>query len=158
MDGSQLATATYIGFTITMGLPTIVNAVVPMGTTVEVLDAEVHAIYNCLLTHLKHIRQHSLYKWNIHIFTDKQAAISRAASLHCGPGQEVAYYIHETTHDLHAYTATMTIHWVPWHTDIPANEAADRLAKQVMAMPPPQQQPISLMWFRSRVCERRTAD
>jgi ribonuclease HI len=157
-DGSQLATATGAGFTIPTGLPTVVNAVVPMGTTAEVFDAEVRAIYECLLTCLKYVRRHRLHRRNIHMFADNQAAISRAASLHRGPGQEVAHHIHETAHDLHAYAVTITVHWVPGHTDIPGNEAADRLAKQATAMPPTRQQPISLTLLRRRVRERHTAD
>jgi hypothetical protein len=75
-----------------------------------------------------------------------------------GPGQEVAYHIHETAHDLRAYAVTITVHWVPGHTDIPGNEAADRLAKQATAMPPTRQQPITLTWLRRRVREPHTAD
>jgi ribonuclease HI len=137
MDGSQLATTTGTGFTITMGLPTIVNAMMPIGTTAEVFDADVRAIYDCLLTCLKYIHRHCLYRRNIHIFTDKQAAISRAASLHQGPGQELAYHIHKIAHNLYDYAATITVYWVPGHTDTPGNEVAYRLAKQAMAMPPP---------------------
>jgi ribonuclease HI len=125
MDRSQLATTTGAGFTILTGLPTVMNAIVPMGTTAEVFDAEVCAIYECLLTCLKYIHRHRLHRRNIHIFTDNQAEISRAASLHWGPGQEVAYHIYKTAHDLHAYAATITIHWVPRHTDIPGNKVAD---------------------------------
>jgi hypothetical protein len=69
-DGSQLGTATGAGYTIPTGLPTAITAIVPMGSTTEVFDAELRAIHECLLTCLKYIRLHRLHRRHIHIFTD----------------------------------------------------------------------------------------
>jgi ribonuclease HI len=136
MDGSQLATATGAGYTIPIGLPTTITAVVPMGNTVEVFNAELRVIHECLLTCLKYIRLHHQHHHHIHIFTDNQAAIRRSAGLHRGPGQEMAHYIYDTVLKLCLYAATITVHWVPGYTEIPGTEAADALAKLGTTMQP----------------------
>jgi ribonuclease HI len=129
-DGSQLTKNTGAGYSIPTGLPRPVRAIVPMGTTMEVFDAELRAIYECLLTCQKYINRHRLHCRNIHIFTDNQSAIKRASTLARGPGQETAYNIHELALTLKNYGTTITIHWVPGHTDIAGNNDVDKLAKQ----------------------------
>jgi hypothetical protein len=54
-DSSQLNNATGAGYTIPAGLPHPMKAIVPMGDTVEVFDAELWAIYKCLITCQKHM-------------------------------------------------------------------------------------------------------
>jgi ribonuclease HI len=100
-----------------------------MGTTTEVFDAELRAIYECLLTCRQYINRHRLHRYNIHIFTDNQSAIKRASTLARGPGQETAYEIHELALTLKNYDTTITIHWVPGHTNIAGNDDADKPAK-----------------------------
>jgi ribonuclease HI len=146
-DGSQLTKNTGAGYSIPTGLPRPVRAIVPMGTTMEVFDAELRAIYECLLTCQKFINRHRLHRCNIHIFTDNQSAIKRASTLARGPGQETAYEIHELALTLKNYDTTITIHWVPGHTDIAGNDDADKLAKQAATQPPTMQLPISLSWL-----------
>jgi hypothetical protein len=75
-DGWQLANNTGAGYCIPMGLPLPVQAIVPMGETTEVFDAELRAIYEALLTCQRHIRRGCLHRRNIHIFTDNQLAIT----------------------------------------------------------------------------------
>jgi hypothetical protein len=60
MDGSQLGTAMGAGYTIPTGFPEAINAIVLMGNTWEVFDAELRAIYECLLTCRNHVRIHHL--------------------------------------------------------------------------------------------------
>jgi ribonuclease HI len=146
------------GYSIPMGLPRPVQAIVPMGTMTEVFDAELRAIYECLLTCRKYINRHRLHCRNIHIFTDNQSAIKRASTLARGPGQETAYEIHELTLTLKNYDTTITIHWVPGHTDIAGNDDADKLAKQPTTQPLMMQLPISLSWLRRKVHEQYTTD
>jgi hypothetical protein len=69
-DGSQLATAIGAGFTILTGLPPAIIAIIPMGNTMEVFNATLCPIHECLLTCLKYIQLHCLYYRHIHIFTD----------------------------------------------------------------------------------------
>jgi hypothetical protein len=52
-NGSQPSTQTGAGFYIPHGLPNPVRAVIPLGTTSEVFDAELKAIAECLRTYLK---------------------------------------------------------------------------------------------------------
>jgi ribonuclease HI len=127
-----------------MGLPQPVRAIVLMGETTEVLDAELQAIYEALLTCPTHIHQGRLHRRNIHIFTNNQLAITWASNLNRGPGQETAYNIHDLALALQTYTIAITIHWVPGHTNITGNEDADTLAKLAMTSPPTTHQPISL--------------
>jgi ribonuclease HI len=157
-DGSQLLTATGTGYSIPTGLPHPVRAIVPMGDTVEVFDAELRAIYECLLTCRKHMRRGDLRRRHIHIFTDNQAAITRASCLTRGPGQETAWNINDVALNLHTSDTAITIHWVPGHTNIPGNDDADTLAKQAASTPPTTRLPISLSWLRRRVREQYTTD
>jgi hypothetical protein len=94
-DSSQLGTAMGAGYTIPTGFPEAINAIIPMGNTLEVFDAELRAIYECLLTCRNHTRIDHLHRHHIHIFSDNQAAITRSASLDRGPGQEIAALIRD---------------------------------------------------------------
>jgi hypothetical protein len=93
-DGSQLSISTGAGYTIPTGFPEAINTIVPMGNTSEVFDAELRAIYECLLTCRNNARIHHLRRHHIHIFSDNQAAITRSARLDRGPGQEIVALIH----------------------------------------------------------------
>jgi ribonuclease HI len=146
-DGSQLANNIGMGYCILMGLPQLVQAIVAMGETTEVFDAELWAIYEALLTCQTHIHRGRLYRCNIHIFTDNQSAITRASNLDRGPGQETAYNIHDLAQALQTYAIAITIYWVPGHTNIKGTEDADTLAKLAMTSPPMTQLPISLSWL-----------
>jgi ribonuclease HI len=129
MDGSQLGTATGAGYTIPTGFPEAINASVPMGNTWEVFDAELRAIYECLLTCRTHAHIHHLHRHHIHIFSDNQAAITHSTSLDCGPGQEIAALICDTALALQPHMVQVMVHWVPGHTRIPGNDKPDALAK-----------------------------
>jgi ribonuclease HI len=157
-DGSQLANNTGMGYCIPMGLPRPVRAIVPMGATTEVFDAELRAIYKALLTYQTHICRGCLHRCNIHIFTDNQSAITRASNLDRGPGQETAYNSHGLALALQTYAAAITIHWVLGYTNIMGNEDTDTLAKLATTSPPTTQLPISLSWLRRKVREQHTAD
>jgi hypothetical protein len=74
-DRSQLDGRTGAGYYIPNGLRREVRAVIPMGTSSEVFDAELRAIEESLKTCLKYIRLHHLRDRAIHLFTDNQSAI-----------------------------------------------------------------------------------
>jgi ribonuclease HI len=131
---------------------------IPMSDTTEVFDVELRAIYECLLTCRKYICLHHLRHRRIHIFTDNQATITRAAGLHRGRGQETAYHIHDITWALRSHDASTTIHWVPGHTNIPGNETANTLAKQATTMQPTMAPTMSLSWLGRTVWAQHTED
>jgi hypothetical protein len=83
-DSSQLGTGMGARYTIPTGFPKAINAIVPMGNTLEVFDDKLRAIYECLLTCRTHICIHHLRRHHIHIFSDNQAAITNWASLDRG--------------------------------------------------------------------------
>jgi ribonuclease HI len=146
-DGSQLASNTGAGYYISDGLPREVHAIIPMGNTSEVFDAELRAIHECILACHKYITLNRLCHRSLHLFTDNQSAILRASCLTGGPGQELARAIHDTALLLQAIDVPITLHWVPGHTDIIRNDEADRLAKAATSLPPPTPLPISLSWL-----------
>jgi ribonuclease HI len=153
-DGSQLGTATGARYTILTGFPEAINAIVRMGNTSEVFDAELRAIYQCLLTCRHHARIHHLPQRHIHIFSDNQASITRSASLDCGPGQEIAALIRNTALALRPHVVQVTVHWVPRHTGIPGNEKADMLANLATERQPTICIPISTSWLHRRIREQ----
>jgi ribonuclease HI len=135
-----------------------VRAIIPMGTTSEVFDAELKAISECLTSCRKYILQHRLRHRSIHLFTDNQSAILRASKSDRGPGQETALDILHTIGDLLSHAISVTLHWVPGHTDIAGNEEADRLAKMATSQPPLVNIPISLSWLRRQRTTHRRLD
>jgi ribonuclease HI len=153
-DGSQLGTATGAGYTIPTGFPEAINAIVPMGNTSEVFDAELRAVYECLLTCRHYARIHHLHRHHIHIFSDNQAAITHSASLDRGTGQEIAALIRDMTLALRPHVVQVTVHWVPGHTGIPGNKKADMLAKLVTERQPTIRIPISTSWLRCHIREQ----
>jgi ribonuclease HI len=157
-DGSQLGTATGAGYTILTCFPEAINAIVPMGNTSEVFDAELRAIYECILTcrtpmHIHHLRRH-----HIHIFSDDQAAITRSASLDHGPGQEIAALIRDMALALRPHMVQVIVHWVPGHTGIPRNENANALAKLATQRQPMTHIPISTSWLCRCIREQTATD
>jgi ribonuclease HI len=143
-DGLQLANNIGVGYCIPIGLPQPVQAIVLMGETTEVFDAEIWANYEALRTCQIHIHQGYLHWCNIHIFTDNQSAITWALNLDRGPGQDTAYNIHDLALALQTYAVAIIIHWVLGNTNIKGNEDMDTLAKLAITSPPTMQLPISL--------------
>jgi ribonuclease HI len=147
-DGSQLTGHTGTGYYIPHRLPYPMWAIIPMGTTSEVFDAELKAISECLTSCCKYILQHCLRCHSIHLFTHKQIAILRASKSDRGPGQETALDILHTIGDLPDRAILVTLHWVPGHTEIAGNEEADCLAKMSTSQSPFANIPISLSCLR----------
>jgi len=71
------------------------------------------------------------------IFTDNQAAIMRIRTLKPGPGQEISIALTHISTELKALKCTLTIQWVPGHTDVAGNEKADQHAKLATTQRPP---------------------
>jgi hypothetical protein len=60
--------------------------------------------------------------------------------------------------DINNTDSTITVHWVPGHTDIPSNDEADALAKQAASTEPSIPSPVTLSWIHHRVREQHTSD
>jgi ribonuclease HI len=157
-DGSQLTGHTGAGYYIPHTLPHPVWAIIPIGTTSKVFDAELKAISECLTSCHKYILQHCLRCRSICLFTDNQSAILHDSKSDRGPTQETALDILHTIGDLLDRAIPVTLPWVPGHTNIAGNEEADRLAKMATSQSPFANIPISLSWLRRQVNEQHTAD
>jgi ribonuclease HI len=146
------------GYTILIGFPEAINAIIPMGNTSEVFDTELRAIYECLLTCQNHARIHHLRQCHIHIFSDNQATITHSASLDRGPGQELAALIYDTALALRPHIVQVMVHWVPGQTGVPGNEKANMVAKLVTEHQPTICIPISTSWLHCRIQEQPAID
>src|SRR5690606_22437111 len=87
-----------------------------MGETAEVLDAELAGIRTAC-SYLSLLLHRNIPFQNAWIFLDNTSAIRRITSLRTGPGQGVAIRVHHLTQRLQELGKTLTIAWVPGHTD-----------------------------------------
>lgn len=72
----------------------------------------------------------------IRIHADNQAAIHRIKTPSDNPGQRWQLRCIEAAKVVKRAGASISLHWVPGHTDIPGNERADDLAKEAAKMSP----------------------
>ena len=72
----------------------------------------------------------------IRIFADNQAAIHRIKTPSDNPGQCWQLRCIEAANVVERAGASISLHWVPGHTDVPGNERADELAKEAAKMSP----------------------
>ena len=70
------------------------------------------------------------------IFSDNQAALYKLMTASDSPGQACQIRTSQATKLATEKGASVSIHWVLGHTDIPGNEAADRLAKVATKLDP----------------------
>ena len=73
---------------------------------------------------------------NFQIYSDNQAAIYRLKTLSDRPGQECQIRTGLATELAIRKGASITINWVPGHTNVPGNELADSLAKEATELVP----------------------
>ena len=97
-----------------------------LGRNKEVFDAELFAISQALDEF--NSRGESSRRYTI--FSDSQAAISRAQHDQTGPGQTLAVRVIGTAETLAARGNTVTLRWTPSHAGVTGNEQADRAAKR----------------------------
>jgi hypothetical protein len=64
------------------------------------------------------------------IFSDVQAALVHLQSDSPGPGQKLGHLINAEAAELRKWGIPMEYQWVPGHSDIPENEAADAAVKR----------------------------
>jgi ribonuclease HI len=129
---------------------------IPMGTQMEVYDAELHGVLQAAEKCRQFLaRQQDKKAW---IFTDNQAAVQRIASLTAAPGQEVALQLADIADTLHERNNSLHIQWVPGHVDVEGNERADKLAKEATQKTPPPRVKTSLSYLRRVVKAKRNTE
>ena len=64
------------------------------------------------------------------VYSDNQAGLYRLQTTSDNPGQACQIRAIKAANQIAEKGATVSIHWVPGHTDIPGNELADSLAKE----------------------------
>jgi hypothetical protein len=147
-----------VGYCITNGLPHQVNEPSPMGDTMEVFDAELCTIHDCLATCQMIIEYNHLQHCHIYIFTDDQAAILCTSYMTYSPGQELARSIHTIATSLCSCNTSVTLHWVLGHTATPGNDHADLLTKTATTLTPTSPPLVSLSWIRRQIHEQYIQD
>jgi ribonuclease HI len=70
------------------------------------------------------------------IYSDNQAALHRLKTPSDNPGQACQIRTSQATDVAIAKGATLSIHWVPGHTEVTGNETADTLAKEATELVP----------------------
>ena len=97
-----------------------------LGKNKEVFGAEVFAIGRAL----RIINERGERGRRYTIFSDSQAAISRAQHDRTGAGQTLAVDAIITTEAIADRGNTLTLRWIPSHSGIVGNERADKAAKR----------------------------
>src|SRR3954466_698957 len=98
-------------------------AAINLGEHIEIMDAELFAVYKALQAILEAIRE------QIYIFIDSQAALKRLDKLSQTGGQYYVYKITQICQKLKQQQNSIYFSWVPGHNKVAGNEHADRLAK-----------------------------
>jgi ribonuclease HI len=147
-DGSMLKENIGAGTVVEMTGEAVMEATYPMGHQQEVYDAELLGILKAAKTCFQICQRNNLTKRHIWIFTDNQAAIQRLNTFKPGPGQSTSLALSNISNNLHALKTTITVQWVPGHTDVPGNELADKLAKKATLEKPPTYYHTSLSYLK----------
>ena len=147
-DGSMLNGNIGAGTVVEMTGEAVIEATYPMGHQQEVYDAELLGILKAAQKCFQICQRNNLTKRHIWIFTDNQAAIQRLNTLKPGPGQSTSLALSSISNNLHAFETTITVQWVPGHTDVPGNELADKLAKKSTLEKPPTYYNTSLSYLK----------
>ncbi|CDW99331.1 hypothetical protein [Sporisorium scitamineum] len=108
-------------------------------------DPELYAILIALHSCLPGALQEGLYWKRIDVFSDSQHALLRLGS----PWQQDRRPLQYLTAQIREYVESLwqtrrtevVFWWIPSHSNIPGNVAADTAAKQALALPPPPQAP-----------------
>lgn len=151
-DGSRLDSGA-IGAGIAryqQGRTTVVTRL-PMGSQAEVYDAELLGATTAISQCLDEALHQRVPPTDVWVFLDNTSAIRRLQHLANGPGQDHAITTYDNTEQLKALGVKVHIHWVPGHTDVDGNEAADQLAKEAAAMQARGFPTTTLTWLRRQV-------
>lgn len=74
--------------------------------------------------------RHSIRQWNVAVFSDNQRAIRSLTRAEGGSGAYILGSIARKVRELQQDGHTVTVRWIPSHTGISGNEAADKAAKE----------------------------
>jgi ribonuclease HI len=122
-----------------------------LGKHVEVYDTELFGVLQATAHARQWVDDHPNTS-TIWIFVDNQAAIQRCTTPHPTPGQHLSLQIINNLQTiLNARPNTkVNIQWVPGHTEVIGNEAADRCAKQAADLTPRSRQSFTSIAYVKR--------
>jgi ribonuclease HI len=129
-DESMLNENMGAGTVVEMSVEAVIDATYRMGHQQQVYEAELLGILKAAQKCFQICQHNNLNKRHIWIFTDNQTAIRCPNTLKPGPGQSTSLALSIISNSLYAFTSSITVEWVPGHTDEPGNELADKLAKK----------------------------
>jgi ribonuclease HI len=103
--------------------------VIYLGTSTEVFDAELYALYEALRGARRLLDAGHAFR-KVAVFSDAQAALLRLRTDDEGPGQCIGRRISWEEQELRSRKVSVEYRWLPSHIGIPGNEAADAAAKR----------------------------
>jgi ribonuclease HI len=119
-----------------------------MGHQQEVYDTELLGILKAAHICFQIYQYNNLNKRHIWIFIYNQATIKCFNTLKPSPRQSTSLAPSKISQNLLALKTTISVQWVPGHTDVPGNELADQLGKKFTLKKPPSYYDTSLSYIK----------
>ncbi|KAI0993691.1 hypothetical protein K3495_g14493 [Podosphaera aphanis] len=107
---------------------------------------------------LEHARRICQYRDHIIIFSDSQAALQRLKSYDNRPGQMWLSRSLKAARELQEQGVTITLEWVPGHSDILGNIEVDKMAKEAAQELPDQSYPMSLAYLSKLIRDEKNEE
>ena len=136
-DGSAFKATNFAGFGAYLKFPdgTSTDLCAPCGNICSNYEAEIEAIRSTLQAIHSSFESAEQQPTNVVLFSDSKSALEALENSHQSSDESILNIAELVDLLTKSFNITVTLQWIPGHTDIAGNEKADTLAKQGTTMP-----------------------